>query len=224
MIKVSLIVLCGLAIAAILRKQSAALRHLVLSAAIACAAVVPLVELLAPSWDFRRSSTAAPAVYESIAFDVAAGSASPAIAASHTGPRLAARDWLVGTWIAGAAANILILLAGLGRLRWLAARSIPIRSGRWLDALASVCREHGLRRTLTILQSDHPTLLVTWGVLRPKIVLPAGADWWTDDRIRIVLSHEVAHIARGDWVAQMLGSSIQPRKESSRHVEERRES
>src|SRR5712692_1231853 len=50
MIKISLIVLCGLAAAAVLRKRSAALRHWVLAAAILCAGATPLLEPIVPSW------------------------------------------------------------------------------------------------------------------------------------------------------------------------------
>jgi TonB family protein len=56
---------------------------------------------------------------------------------------------------------------------------------------------------VVLLQSDHPTLLVTWGTRRPKVILPRGADGWTGDRIRVVLCHELAHIARRDWVLQV---------------------
>jgi hypothetical protein len=35
------------------------------------------------------------------------------------------------------------------------------------------------------------------------VLLPADAPHWPDDRIRIVLGHELAHIRRGDWMVQM---------------------
>jgi hypothetical protein len=54
-----------------------------------------------------------------------------------------------------------------------------------------------------LLQSRHPSLLVTWGLARPKIILPSGAEEWTEDRARVVLSHELAHIRRGDWIVQL---------------------
>src|SRR5215471_16912223 len=50
MIKVSLIVLCGLAATALLRRRSAAMRHFVLAAAIICAGASPLLEQVVPSW------------------------------------------------------------------------------------------------------------------------------------------------------------------------------
>ncbi len=53
MIKVSLLVLAGLTVVKLLRSQSAALRHWVLWAAIACAGVVPAVEPFVPGWNFR---------------------------------------------------------------------------------------------------------------------------------------------------------------------------
>ena len=51
MIKVSLIMLLGLTACALLRRRSAALRHLVLATAVVGAAVAPGVELLFPAWD-----------------------------------------------------------------------------------------------------------------------------------------------------------------------------
>ena len=53
MIKVSLLVLAGLTVVKLLRSQSAALRHWVLWAAIACAGVVPAVEPIVPGWNVR---------------------------------------------------------------------------------------------------------------------------------------------------------------------------
>jgi hypothetical protein len=55
--KVSLIVFSALAMSFIFRHGSAALRHWVIAAGIACAAVVPVMELVVPAW--RLPSVAA---------------------------------------------------------------------------------------------------------------------------------------------------------------------
>ena len=61
---------------------------------------------------------------------------------------------------------------------------------------------------MRLLQSDHPSLLVTWGWRRPRILLPAGAPAWPDERIRVVLAHELAHVVRGDWVVQLAAEAL----------------
>ena len=39
-------------------------------------------------------------------------------------------------------------------------------------------------------------------------MLPRTADEWSDDRIRIVLCHELAHVRRNDWAIQMLAELV----------------
>jgi TonB family protein len=109
---------------------------------------------------------------------------------------------LTRIWIAGVVAGVGLLILGLGRLRRLAAGAAPVTSGAWADRASEIAREFGLPQPL-LLQSRHPAMLVTWGVRRPKILLPATAPTWRDDRIRIVLCHELAHACRGDWVVTL---------------------
>jgi TonB family protein len=45
-------------------------------------------------------------------------------------------------------------------------------------------------------------------VWRPKVILPVGAGDWPDDRIRVVLYHELAHIRRGDWTAHIVAELL----------------
>jgi beta-lactamase regulating signal transducer with metallopeptidase domain len=46
----------------------------------------------------------------------------------------------------------------------------------------------------------------TLGAVRPVILLPLEAQYWTSERLRIVLVHEAAHVARLDYVAQLVGT------------------
>jgi TonB family protein len=106
--------------------------------------------------------------------------------------------------VTGAGISALILIVGLGRLAWVASSARRVDGGRWTAAAAEIAREYGLRRPVALLQSDHPALLVTWGFVSPKVILPRTAQDWTDARIRVVLSHELAHVKRGDWLIQMV--------------------
>ena len=49
-IKISLIVIAAMAAMSLLRRQSAAVRHFVLAAALACAAATPFVRFVAPAF------------------------------------------------------------------------------------------------------------------------------------------------------------------------------
>jgi TonB family protein len=107
----------------------------------------------------------------------------------------------------GTLASLSLMAIGLGRLAWLASRAEVADRG-WADLAAEISRTLELCRPVELLQSDHPTLLVTWGFRRPKVILPASARTWSADRRRVVLLHELAHVRRGDWLTQMTAECL----------------
>lgn len=203
--KVSLIVFVALIATALLRNRSAAVRHWVLAAAIALAAGTPVLERVVPSWDVRaETATARLELAQSPADTLPI----PPRASADRDPLAVARRWLRPVWIAGLVLNLAVLFAGFARITWLAARSRRLVQGTWASVAAEISRACGSRRTVRLLQSDRPTLLVTWGWIRPRIMLPRGAGDWPESRVRIVLSHELAHIRRADWVVQMAAELV----------------
>jgi len=60
-------------------------------------------------------------------------------------------------------------------------------------------------RRVVVLRSHTENAPMTWGFGRPVILLPDEAEGWQPDRLRAVLLHELAHIHRGDYLAQILG-------------------
>ncbi len=65
----------------------------------------------------------------------------------------------------------------------------------------------GIRRPVRLLQNRSVPFLGTWGIMAPRVLLPRDAESWPDDRIRMVLAHELAHIQRHDWVVQVLADA-----------------
>ena len=106
-------------------------------------------------------------------------------------------------WIAGVTISLFVLLVGLGRLAWVASRAQRVVHGPWTELAREISAGYSLRRPVVLLQSDHPTMLVTWGLVRPRVILPRSARDWPEDRARVVICHELAHIRRGDWAIQM---------------------
>jgi TonB family protein len=49
---------------------------------------------------------------------------------------------------------------------------------------------------------------MTWGVLRPQILLPVEARTWTNETRDLVVRHEAAHVASRDWAWQMFARVI----------------
>jgi hypothetical protein len=81
-LKVSLIILVAMAATVLLRSRSAALRHWMLSAALACAAGLPVIQVIGPSWTVRIDLPAVapperPDAPESLAASASAGGQQP---------------------------------------------------------------------------------------------------------------------------------------------------
>ncbi len=211
MIKVTLVLALGLVATMMLRQRSAALRHWLLAGAIACAALMPLAEAVAPAWQLpllpARVSQLAPALTLGDAPGREAVSVSRVTQATASSSP-AALPALRRAWALGAGLSLLLLGAGIARLIAVASRARPMTAGRWVDEAAALAERSGMARAPEILQTSHPTLLFTWGWRRPKVLLPRDAGVWSDERIRIVLGHELAHVRRGDWAVQLLADCV----------------
>jgi TonB family protein len=206
-IKTSAILAIALSSLPLLRKRSAAVRHCVLAVAIGLAAVTPMLSLAMPSWNvnpgFSDGSPVAP-VEEARAERAVAAAASTALPDQPAHLAEAIRS----IWLTGVSLATLILLTGLARLARLTSVSQPMADGHWTQLAATISSEYRIQRRVRLLQSQNSSILVTWGVLRPELILPAGANAWPEARAAIVLRHELAHIRRLDWLVQMTAQAL----------------
>lgn len=208
-VDVTLLLALALLATLALRRRSAAVRHLILAAALLTAALVPALELAGPQWSLPLLTTPATTVSSSgLRFTSEAATEVTADAAA-VGAR-PATDWIFVAstiWTSGAVLGLAGLLTGLVRLRRLTSRCTAVAAGPWRELADDLARAHGLPR-IALLQSAEPSVLVTFGTRRPRIVLPAGADSWTDARRRVVMAHEVEHIRRGDWTMHIVAEIV----------------
>ena len=204
-IKISLIVIGAMAAMTLLQRRSAAVRHFVLAAALACAAATPLVRVVAPAWQSasRLQMIDRPlAVFDDSDFGT---SSSPVVHQTSAGSiNTVSLMRAVGIiWMTGVVLALAVLAIGLLRLHWIASHARPVNDGPWADAAREITRAYALRRTPMLLHGDRSSVLGTWGITRARVLLPADALQWPADRIHIVLAHELAHVRRGDWIVQM---------------------
>jgi TonB family protein len=197
----AVVLLAGLVMSALLARRSAALRHFVLAIAIfTSAAVVPL-HLAIPEWTVPVNVALPRAAQSPVTVITASTPPVAREAPTARGPEFA--RFFMFLWMVGFAVTAATLLAGVGRLARVAARATPVRRGRWVSISGAVAASYGLRRHVVLVQTDRPDLLATWGLFRPRILLPSHARDWDDDRIHLVICHELAHVARHDWAVQV---------------------
>lgn len=182
---------CAAASGARVFKASAALRHLLWLLAIASAVAVPAIAAITP-----MRLEILPAFYEPVAAQGASVSA-PA-----------------GSWLPTDALFAIYAYVAIGLL-------LRIALGQWrlnqiwrgahrLDSIdaqaAALAAAIGLSRSVAVRVADGDCAPMTWGFARPKIVLPAAAIGWPSAQRRLVLMHELAHVARADSFTQLLTS------------------
>lgn len=78
--------------------------------------------------------------------------------------------------------------------------SLPVRN----DYVRHWLRIHRLRRRISIRQTAGISAPLTYGVLRPVILLPKNTDWTDAAALRYVLEHEYIHICRFDAASKLL--------------------
>ncbi len=110
-----------------------------------------------------------------IAITVSAGTAVGPVASARW-PMLLTAVWTLGT-------TLLLARSGIGLFR-----------------LARLTRAARRFETDEILISDAAATPMTWGVLRPVILLPAYMESWPQEKRDAVILHEQAHVDRRDWM------------------------
>lgn len=93
---------------------------------------------------------------------------------------------------------ISFVLASVRHRRW-CRLAAELHTGAARRIVDSICQRHGIRRSIRLLSADDSTDPAAFGFWRWTIVLPNGIESRLDkDQLRAVLTHEAAHLVRGD--------------------------
>jgi beta-lactamase regulating signal transducer with metallopeptidase domain len=105
---------------------------------------------------------------------------------------------LLGVYVLGAMAVLLPLGIAAARLARRTRFATPILDERIIRLFADTRAAMGVHRPVRLLTSTDVRVPMTWGLIRPAILVPPafGAD--SNERLRAVLLHELGHVKSGD--------------------------
>ena len=162
---------------------------------------------VSPSTEFLP----APAVEET--FAPVSPSVSPSVTASETSSEPATANewslrllvpWLTGIWLLGFVVTVLPTILGRLSLWWLERKARPIVEGPWVELLKRTADELGIRRKITLIETDRCSVPMTAGSLRPRLIVPSEFSQWTPDRRQVVMLHELGHVRRWDCLTKLV--------------------
>src|ERR1019366_5086475 len=180
-------------IAYVLRGRSAAARHMVWTASAAALVALPFLSVGLPALHLPLANAVLPA-------DVGLGFRATAARAPAAEREIDGKTALMLLWMAGIAAGLLQMLAASARL-WRTRRAARVSPDQAeADRLAT---HLGIEHTVRVLETGSG-MPMTFGVLRPTVLLPEEARAWSGERRRVVLLHELAHVLRGDAATHLL--------------------
>jgi HEAT repeat protein/beta-lactamase regulating signal transducer with metallopeptidase domain len=207
-----------------LRGASAAARHLIWTSALLASLALPAASALLPEWQVAVLNVTAPAAPAAVMVDASSALAqndhhavpAPAISASletreSTGlvtslVNAGWTTWIALTWAVGSILILGRLLVGIAAVHNLARRTEIATTAPWLGLAQALAADLGIRR-VEFRRGGASTMPMTWGVMRPVVLMPADADTWPDERLRIVLLHELAHVKRADCLTHLLAQT-----------------
>ncbi|MBR2171607.1 M56 family metallopeptidase [Sphingopyxis sp.] len=199
------------------RSRSAGERSMIAHAGLMALLALPAAILLLPQWAPLPAAwsfePAAPIVQTATtggsAIDPAPATASVPVVVDNAGSTPIVFSWsdlapflyLVPLLLLSGvmALAVVRLFAMRGRAEILVERS-------WLTALAEAQRRMGFKHGTALLVSNELRSPISWGVLRPTIVLSPKAVAASGEA-EAIIAHELAHVARLDW-AKLLGARV----------------
>jgi beta-lactamase regulating signal transducer with metallopeptidase domain len=209
---------CGIAgIATLLmRGLSAYARKMIWVAALAGLILMPVMAAFTPVWNlsiipgigepsgvYSFENPGTESGKEMMVGPEQPGRLSSSTAGAASGFDLGSIHWseaLLIAWALGAVAMTIWFLFTQIVIRRVERSAVPAE-GCLLEEAERISSGMGLRRDVRFLLSDRLKVAITTGVVKPNVILPSTATDWSDERVRLVLSHELTHVMRRDgWI------------------------
>ena len=117
---------------------------------------------------------------------------------------------IVTVWLVGMVFFLLKMVGGLLYLQRLRHRYLTPLPRKWQEMLGALAGEINLERHVQLAESALVKVPMVIGWLKPVILMPIGAvNSLTTDQVEAILAHELAHIARHDFLVNLLQSVVE---------------
>jgi TonB family protein len=177
-LKSTVVLACAGLASTLLRRRSAAIRHLIWLIAVAGVLLLPAASRLTPRWSASLPiRMQAPTDIPVTVVTVHGRAGLPSVSASAV---------LVGLWLGGCA--------------WVLIRRARSLARAWLAARAAAPFPAAGPAPVRI--SERVSLPMVCGILHPVVLLPQEAASWEPQRLQMVLWHEWMHVRRRDTLWQ----------------------
>ena len=223
--KASLLFAAAGLVSFVLRRQSAAARHMIWTLALVSVLVLPALSIALPRWQLpiltlKGDISPLPAfgyqlpapssrmpVASSQLKHTPGASAHVAAPLTEAAPARTPMSWsalALTVWLIGASLILARLAVGVIAVQWMSRRTERVGDAPWLAQARSLAADLGVSPRVVFLRSEGAAMPMAWGVFRPAVLMPADADHWPAERLRIVLLHELAHVKRRDCLTHMV--------------------
>ena len=214
----------------LLRRSSAALRHMLWTLAIVALVALPVLTTIVPfKLAILPASSAPPAeaLYRKVpeafpgpteAQPVQLSTKVPGTFPANTAePQASAPpvsdpiDWgrmLLTIYVAVVIGMLARFFLGFAIVTRIARRAATITDEGWHQMADRAARALDVRAPVDLRISDAVSMPFACGLLKPVIVLPSSSNEWSTERREAVLMHEYAHISRGDLAMNMLSHVV----------------
>ena len=221
-LRASVVLAAAWALTAALRRTAASTRHFVWSSAIAGSILATAISSFGPHVTVEVPVPLAPTPAPVSRPDLAPHDAAPSLPSisgvapsakeenDSTSARAAWPDatlLAVFLWGAGTLGVLAYLIAGALGSWWIRRAARPLRAP-WVDEAHVLAEAFEINRSVAIVESAAVTMPMVCGIWRPVIVMPPAVEHWSDDRRRVVVLHELAHIKRRDCLTQVLAQIV----------------
>ncbi len=216
----------------VMPRASAAMKHLVATAALVAVAAMPVATLVLPALEWSVTRDPLPVAGPPLAIPHGQRATGNAIGLSDNEPIATAISVARATGIADAPLSAIERATNVYRSTWKGMIVVAFGTasllmlvhmllgviGVWFvargaqeltsdEALRELDDARGLlalERDVRLLRSPRIAVPVVWGFFRPVLLLPPDVVTWPAERLRVVLLHELAHLKRWDGVSLLL--------------------